>query len=80
MKVKIVCFGISRDLIGSFEKNIELPNGANISAFKNYLVGINPDFAKLTSLRIAVNEEYVDDSFLISENQELVIIPPVSGG
>ena len=39
-----------------------------------------PDFEKLRSLVIAVNEEYQEDGFILSEKDEIVIIPPVSGG
>ena len=39
-----------------------------------------PDFEKLRSLSIAVNQEYREDDFLVKEGDEIVIIPPVSGG
>jgi molybdopterin converting factor small subunit len=31
-------------------------------------------------LALAINQEYVDDHQIIAENDEIVIIPPVSGG
>ena len=39
-----------------------------------------PEFAKLKSLSFAVGENYQDDSYALHENDEVVIIPPVSGG
>jgi molybdopterin synthase sulfur carrier subunit len=39
-----------------------------------------PSFQKLSSLRIAVNEEYAEDHTEIKETDEIVLIPPVSGG
>ena len=39
-----------------------------------------PEFAKLQSLKFAVGENYQEDTFTLSENDEVVIIPPVSGG
>jgi len=39
-----------------------------------------PEFEKLRHLALAVNSEYVQDDLIISENDEVVIIPPVSGG
>ncbi|MEM7109169.1 MAG: MoaD/ThiS family protein [Bacteroidota bacterium] len=37
-------------------------------------------FADLASIAFAVNEEYQQDDFELKENDEVVIIPPVSGG
>ena len=39
-----------------------------------------PALKKLTSLRVAVNEEYVEGSHEIMERDEIVLVPPVSGG
>ena len=39
-----------------------------------------PEFEKLASLRFAVGEDYQEDDFELSEENEVVIIPPVSGG
>ena len=36
--------------------------------------------AELNTLSFAVNEEYRADDFVLSEDDEVVIIPPVSGG
>ena len=39
-----------------------------------------PEFEKLRSFTIAVNAEYRSDDFVLSAQDEVVIIPPVSGG
>ena len=39
-----------------------------------------PAFDKLASLQLAVNAEYVEDDYVLRENDEVVLIPPVSGG
>ena len=44
------------------------------------LISQFPDFEKLASLKFAVNTNYVDDSYQLKENDEVVLIPPVSGG
>ena len=59
---------------------MELPEGSNVGQLKNELCNRFPDFQKLKSLAIAVNEEYQTDDFGLSERDEVVIIPPVSGG
>ena len=81
MKVKLLAFGIARDIVGGSEINIELSeNQYVVSDLKNKLLSEFPDFEKLASLRVAVNAEYVDDNFVLNPNDEVVLIPPVSGG
>lgn len=78
--MKILCFGITRDIIGKFDYEISLENGSKVKDLRAKLSTQFPDFQKLTSLRIAINTEYADDEMLLHENDEIVLIPPVSGG
>ena len=81
MKLKILAFGIAKDIVGDSEIEISVADeNANVLSFKKELLAQFPDFEKLYSLRVAVNAEYVDDSFELSQNDEIVLIPPVSGG
>ncbi|MCB0686895.1 MAG: MoaD/ThiS family protein [Saprospiraceae bacterium] len=80
MKIKILAFGIAKDILGNRIINLEIPAAATVGALKEHLEQIYPDFKKLRSLKLAVNQEYVDDGLVISDSDEIVIIPPVSGG
>ena len=80
MNLKILCFGITRDIIGQFEYKLSLPAEATVADLKNQLSTQFPKFAALKSLRIALNEEYAKDAMILKENDEIVLIPPVSGG
>lgn len=80
MNLKVLCFGITRDIIGQFEYKVSLPANATVADLKNYLAVQFPAFGKLKSLRIALNEAYAEDPMLLKENDEIVLIPPVSGG
>lgn len=80
MKIKILCFGITKEILGDFEKEVELADGSTVEALKAKLISDYPSFSKLTSLRIAVNEEYGDGALVLTERDEVVLIPPVSGG
>ena len=80
MKIEILAFGIAKDIIKNRTISIELPDGADVGFLKNELTIRFPDFKKLKSLAIAVNEEYQTDDFNLNEKDEVVIIPPVSGG
>lgn len=80
MKVKLLSFGITKEMVGSFEKNLELPSGTTVEGFLEILKNEYPALNKLTSLRIAVNEEYAEGNHEIMERDEIVLVPPVSGG
>jgi molybdopterin converting factor subunit 1 len=80
MKLKILCFGITRDIIGQFNYEIELADGASVADLKTNLQERFPKFNQLNSLRIALNTEYAEDTTVLKSNDEIVLIPPVSGG
>ena len=81
MRVRVLYFGIVRERIGQREETIELPAGSSVEDLLRTLAGRHAAFAAgVASLRVAVNEEYVDSETALSENDEVAIIPPVSGG
>ena len=80
MKIKILAFGIAKDILQGQTAEIELTSGNDVQSLKQTLCAQFPDFEKLKSLSIAVNEEYRTDEFQLKESDEVVIIPPVSGG
>ncbi|MDX1478104.1 MAG: MoaD/ThiS family protein [Saprospiraceae bacterium] len=80
MEVTLIAFGIARDILQERKLNWELVSGSTIGDLKAALHATYPDFDKLRSLRCAVNEEYVSDTHTVQEGDEIVLIPPVSGG
>ena len=60
---------------------MSLPNGAVVSDAAQELLRLHPTLAGDSSrLMIAVNEEYQEHDYPLSENDEVAFIPPVSGG
>ena len=80
MKIKIIAYGVAKDILKAKEMELELNSGDTISALRQKLFQRHPEFAKLKSLSFAVGVNYQDDSHGLNENDEVVIIPPVSGG
>ena len=80
--MKVLLFGIAKDIIGAsvFEMPVQSKQPATVLELKHVLVGLFPDFGKLSSFAIAVNSEYADDTVSLSISDEIAIIPPVSGG
>lgn len=79
MNIEITAFGIAKDILNQKKLSIKL-NGATVGELRNQLMVDFPAFEKLRSLKFAVNTEYVEDTFELKETDEVVLIPPVSGG
>ncbi len=78
MKLRVFAYGIVRDIAGkSFEMKVP---GHTVGDLRNALIQTYPTLANLPSLMIAVNQNYADDQQPISPDDEVVLIPPVSGG
>ena len=75
-------FGIATDIVGKssfrFAEGDEVPK--SVLELKQKLKNSFPDFGKLSSLAVAVNSEYAEDSESLNQGDEIAIIPPVSGG
>lgn len=80
MKITVLAFGIAKEIIGQLELTLQLSEEATVADLKSHLVSQFPDFQKLASLRVAVNTDYADDTQSLHSNDEIVLIPPVSGG
>jgi len=80
MTTEIIAFGIAKDIVGGQRLQLELSDGSTVGSLKGLICQKFPAFDKLRSLAIAVNEEYREDDFVIQTGDEVVIIPPVSGG
>ncbi len=79
MKIKLVAFGIAKDILTHRQQEFVF-EGSSIADLKSNLLERFPAFSDLKKLSFAVDEEYQEDTFLLSEDKEVVIIPPVSGG
>ena len=77
----VILFGISREIVG--EKKLRVNPSENIQtvgALKQWMKRKYPQLEKLTSLAVAVDSEYADDEKKLVDENEVAIIPPVSGG
>lgn len=80
MKIKLIAFGIAKDILSNSSIDMEVSESSKISDIKEKLISDFPEFEKLNSLKFAVNEDYQEDNYTVKESDEIVIIPPVSGG
>jgi molybdopterin converting factor subunit 1 len=81
MRVKVRFFAILRERSGVDEVGVELAEGATIGDLWRTLQARFPKLASGTlRLLYAVNREYVREDHVLHEGDEVVFIPPVSGG
>ena len=80
MKIKILFFGISSDLVGLSNLDFEVGKALTVKKLKILLKKKYVHLKNLDLYAIAVNENYAIDDLVLKENDEVAIIPPVSGG
>ena len=80
MNVQIRFFGIAREIVGGNTCELDLTTPYSVAALKETLMTLYPAFGDLKSIMIAVNSEYATDDVQIAISDEVVLIPPVSGG
>lgn len=78
----VLLFGIARDIVGRSEFQISTEDSCpdSVRELKDFMIRKFPDFGKLSSFAVAVNSEYALDNVSLDQNDEIAIIPPVSGG
>ena len=77
--ISVKLFGIAKDIVGSSTLNIE-QELSTVDDLLSYLKSKYPAFKDLTSLLVAINDEYADTVTEINSGDEVALIPPVSGG
>lgn len=80
MNLKIALFGIAREIVGQSSLEVSAPEGQSVQALLAGLREQYPALGGLSSLAVAVNNEYAEDGATLSERDEIALIPPVSGG
>lgn len=80
MKLDILLFGITRDIVGQSKLTYEVPTESNVSVLLERLKQSYPALQKLTTVMVAVNNEYSKKDQILHESDEIALIPPVSGG
>lgn len=75
----MLAFGIAKDIFGGSSVDLHL-DGNLIADLKTTLERQYPRLKQLRSYMVAVNNEYAMDEGILTDTDEIAIIPPVSGG
>jgi len=81
MRVRVLFFGVLKDLIPAQPGELELPDGSRVGdLIDQYRTRFAGRDAVWASLAVAVNRQYVTVSHLLEDGDEVALLPPVSGG
>lgn len=80
MDIHILAFGIVKEFFGGPSIALELQGRLTVAGLKEKLEATYPHLKRLRTYMVAVNDEYAEDELVIRPEDEIAIIPPVSGG
>jgi MoaE-MoaD fusion protein len=81
MRVRVLFFGVLKDLAGKSGDSLDLPDGAAVrDVLALYDAKIPRLKAMLPSMALAVNQQYAGPDTKLKADDEVALLPPVSGG
>ncbi len=81
MRVRVLFFGMLKELTGTSGEMVEVPDGGSVRDVLRHYESRIPRFkSAMTSLALAVNQQYVSPDTSLSPDDEVALLPPVSGG
>jgi molybdopterin synthase catalytic subunit/molybdopterin converting factor small subunit len=81
VRVKVLFFGVLKDIVGSAGEELDLEPGAPAGAVFEHYAGRFPRLRELErSILVAHNQRFSSRSEPLAEGDEVALMPPVSGG
>ncbi len=81
MRIRVLFFGVLRDVTGLREESIDVAEGGMAAGVFEYYSSKFPRLGEMSqSIVLAVNQKFCAPSVPLSDGDELAFLPPVSGG
>jgi MoaE-MoaD fusion protein len=81
MHVRVLLFGVLKDLFPMVINSVEMPAGATVAMLLEHFRVLAPQQQQLwASLAVAVNQQYAGLTQALTDGDEVALLPPVSGG
>lgn len=81
IRVKVLFFGRLREIAGSSEEIVEVPQGAGLDQVFGVFASRKPELAPYRSSLVASrNQEFAPWNTTLEPDDEIAFLPPVSGG
>jgi molybdopterin synthase sulfur carrier subunit len=79
--IVVKLFAAYQEAYGVSELTLELPDGATVAQVRDRLLTEHPELTQWRDLtRFGVNLQFVEPDTVLQSGDEVVFIPPVSGG
>ncbi len=81
MRVRVLFFGILKEMVGRAAEDAEFPDGTDLRTIFEAYAGRHPALGQMArSIVIARNQQFAEPSAKAQEGDEIALLPPVSGG
>lgn len=81
LTITVKLFAAYQEACGVPELVLELPAGTTVADVRDRLLTEHPELERWRDLtRFGVNLQFVDPATVLQDQDEVVLIPPVSGG
>jgi molybdopterin converting factor small subunit len=81
MRVQVLFFGLLKDVAGRSNEWLDLPEGSTLADLLAQYESRIPKLQEiLPSLALSVNQQYAGPGTVLGNNDEVGLLPPVSGG
>ena len=80
MQVRVLFFGILKDIAGKASDEVSLPEGATVRDLLSHYAQETKLKSMLGSIAVALNQEYAAPTAGLRDRDEVGLLPPVSGG
>jgi molybdopterin converting factor subunit 1 len=81
MKIEVLLFAAAKDVFGTAKIELDLPANSTVADLQQELIQRKPATAEtLSRCAFSIDQQYANLESVIQPNQEIAVIPPVSGG
>lgn len=81
MRVQVLFFGVLKDMVGRGSELLEVREGATVGDVLVHYETLVPKIREvLPSVALSVNQHYAGPGAVLGPNDEVALLPPVSGG
>lgn len=81
LTVNVKLFAAYQEVCGVPELVLEFPTGTTVAGVRDRLISQHPELSRWRDItRFGINLEFVEPERTLQNGDEVVLIPPVSGG
>jgi MoaE-MoaD fusion protein len=81
VRIRVLFFGVLRDIVGLREDSIDIPEGGRVETVYELYAARFPRLRDVSSsIVLALNQQFSEPSATLADGDEVAFLPPVSGG